>query len=84
MNRQHLARIATLLAAGGVVGWAAAGPVRAALACAALGLTAAVYWDTTRRERARLIERVSALCDKPYTAVYDLAYDVRAEIREAR
>ena len=39
-------------------------------------------------ERARraedLIERVRALCEQPYGAVYDLAADIRAEIRESR
>ena len=39
-------------------------------------------------ERARrvedTIERIRDLCEQPYTAVYDLAADIRAEIREAR
>ncbi len=39
--------------------------------------------EARHRAEAKL-DRIEALCDQPYVAVYDLAADIRAEIKESR
>lgn len=88
MSRLHLYRLAALIPTCIFAGWMSSNLIESAVAATLIGITAFAYRETTRRERALrdedTIERIRELTEQPYGAVYDLAADIRAEIKEIR